>query len=171
MPWKEKRQKFIECYLLSLSGAGFSYSTLLHISLFNCFLYMIILLLLSSKHFHLYPTHMVTFVMFLCSPDLSYIIVLWPSMVFFGCVIYDIIYIAFMTRYHIILNVLLLFLLFLRLCHCTNSYTFPHMFTIAMPFYNWTLVVYINSKYYRESRVSYNHHQKFPKITFSCTSY
>ena len=81
------------------------------------------------------------FVTFSFGPDLSYIIIPRPSMVFLGYVVYDIICIAFMTQYHIILNALLLFLLFLRLCHCTNSYALPHMFTIAMPFYNWTLVV------------------------------
>ena len=41
---------------------------------------------------------------------------------------------------------LLLFLLSLRLCYCTNSYAFPLMFVIAMPFYIWTLLVYINSR-------------------------
>ena len=41
---------------------------------------------------------------------------------------------------------LLLFLLSSRLCHCTNSYAFPLMFVIAMPFYIWTLLVYINSR-------------------------
>ena len=41
---------------------------------------------------------------------------------------------------------LLLFLLSSRLCCCTNSYAFPLMLIIAMPFHIWTLLVYINSR-------------------------